>query len=188
MSEHKKSHKQTPHETPEPEPQPEPRLETVEELSRLEILEAELESAQTQIAELEKARIYQQAEFQNYRRRRDEEFVAQQKYIAGTLFKDLLPVLDNFERALQAAEQTQNFDKLINGVQGTMKQLRTFLEKSGIAPIEAVGKEFDPEFHEAIGTVEDSEQPPNTVVEELQRGYVIHERVLRPTLVKISGS
>ncbi len=148
----------------------------------------ELASAQDKIAELEKTRLYIQAEFQNYRRRRDDEFVAQQKYIAGTLFKDLLPVLDNFDRALQAAELSQNFEKLIAGVQGTLKQMQVFLEKSGIAPIEVLGKEFDPEFHEAIGYMEESDLPPNTVAVEIQRGYMIHERVLRPALVKVSGS
>lgn len=151
-------------------------------------LAQELAAAQAQIAELEKVRIYQQAEFQNYRRRRDEEFVAQQKYIAGSLLKDLLPILDNFDRAMQAAELSQSFEKLITGVQGTAKQLQVFLEKSGVTPMEALGKEFDPEFHEAIGYTEESDLPPNTVAEEIQRGYMIHERVLRPALVKVSSS
>ena len=109
-----------------------------------------------------------------------------QKYATGEFIKNLLPVLDNFERALKAAEQTQNYDALIGGVNGTLKQLLSALQKAGITPIEAVGQEFDPNYHEAIGHTESDEFPANTVAEELQRGYIMHDRVLRPTLVKVA--
>lgn len=143
--------------------------------------------AQERIAELEKGLLYLQADFHNYRRRKEEEFVAQQKYNAAQLLKDLLPILDNFERALQAAEQSQSFEKLIAGVQGTQKQLSAFLSKAGVSPIDSLGKEFDPTFHEAIGRSADSDAPENTVAEELQKGYMLHDRVLRPAMVKVAG-
>ena len=149
-------------------------------------LQAELEEAKSRTEQVEKALLYTQAEFQNYRRRKEDEFKSQQKFLTENLLKEILPVVDNFERALQAAEQNQSFEKLIGGVNGTLKQLHTFLQKSGVTPLEVVGKEFDPNFHEAIGHTEGSAYPANTVAEEIQRGYAIHDRVLRPALVKVA--
>lgn len=148
-------------------------------------LQAEIEELRTRAEEAEKKVLYLQAEFQTYRRRRDEEQSGLQKYANSELIKSLLPVIDNFERALKAAEQAKNFDALIGGVSGTHKQLAAALEKAGVKTIEAVGKEFDPNYHEAIGHTE-SDLPANTVAEEVQRGYILHDRVLRPSLVKVS--
>jgi molecular chaperone GrpE len=149
-------------------------------------LQAELEEERRKREEAEKRLIYQQAEFQNFRRRKEEENAALQKFGNSELLKNLLPTLDNFERALAAAEKTKNFDALVGGVSGTLKQLQAFLKKSGVTPIEALGREFDPNFHEAIGHTDSGEYPPNTVAEEVQRGYVMHDRVLRPSLVKVA--
>lgn len=149
-------------------------------------LQAELEEARAKADEAEKRAIYLQAEFQNFRRRKDEENVALQKFANREIIQGLLPVVDNFERALAAAEQTKNYDALIGGVSGTLRQLQTMLQKAGVTPIEAVGKEFDPNYHEAIGHTEESDAPANTVTEEVQRGYLMHDRVLRPTLVKVA--
>jgi len=152
-------------------------------------LQAELEEARTKMEESEKNLLYLQAEFQNFRRRQREEQAELQRFANGELIRDLLPILDNFERALAAAEQTRNFDALIGGVSGTLKQLQAFLQKAGVQPIEAAGKEFDPRYHEAVGHAEGSGLPANTVAEEVQRGYQMHDRVLRPSLVKVaSGS
>ena len=148
-------------------------------------LQQKLQEAEKRAEDAEKSLRYQLAEFQNYRRRRDEEAKELQKFSNGELVRGLLPVVDNFERALAAAEQTRNFDALIGGVAGTLKQMQAFLQKAGVTPIEAIGKEFDPNFHEAIGHTE-SDAPANTVTEEVQRGYLMHERVLRPTLVRVS--
>jgi molecular chaperone GrpE len=149
-------------------------------------LQAEIEELRAQKEEAERRLVYMQAEFQNYRRRKEDENAGLVKFGNSELIKSLLPILDNFERALQAAEQTRNFDALIGGVSGTLKQLHAFLEKSGVTMIEAVGKEFDPNFHEAISRVEESGLPANTVAEEVQRGYMLHDRVLRPSLVKVA--
>jgi molecular chaperone GrpE len=149
-------------------------------------LQAELEEARQQVEDAEKRVLYAQAEFQNYKRRKDEQDRDLQKYANGELIKALLPILDNFERALSAAEQTKNFEALVAGVSGTLKQLQAFLQKAGVTPIEAVGKEFDPKFHEAIGHTESEEFPAHTVAEEVQRGYLMHDRVLRPSLVKVA--
>lgn len=150
-------------------------------------LQTELEAARQAVAETEKSLIYLQAEFQNFRRRQKEENAALQKFATIELVRELLPVLDNFERALAAAEQARSFDALVGGVSGTLKQLQSLLEKAGVRPIQAVGSEFDPQYHEAIGQTEPGELPPNTVAEEVQRGYMLHDRVLRPALVKVAG-
>ncbi len=155
--------------------------------SYITALQAELEEARARAEEAEKRLLYSQAEFVNVTRRKEEQFRADQKYANSELIKSLLPVMDNFERALKAAEQTRSFDALIGGVSGTLKQLQAALEKAGVTPIEALGKEFDPKYHEAIGHTEDADLPAHTVAEEIQKGYVMHDRVLRPSLVKVAG-
>ena len=148
---------------------------------------SELEAAQKQIEDLKRQVLYAQSDFQNYRRRKDDEQREIARFAKTELIKELLPVIDNFERGMQAAEKSQSYESLIGGVSGTFKQLHSFLQKSGITQIEAVGKEFDPNFHDAIGQVESEEYPANTVAEELQRGYMLNDRVLRPALVKVVG-
>jgi molecular chaperone GrpE len=149
-------------------------------------LQAEVDDLRLRAEEAEKRLMYANAEFQNISRRKDEQYQANLKHATSDFIKNLLPVLDNFERALKAAEQTRNYDALVGGVNGTLKQMVSALQKAGVTPIEAVGKEFDPNYHEAIGHAESSEHPANTVAEEVQRGYLMHDRVLRPTLVKVS--
>jgi molecular chaperone GrpE len=164
---------------PEPEIGPSNSAELVSLLQENLDLTRKLEEAQ-------RSELYAQAEYQNYRRRSEERFIDQQKYNNAEFIKALLPVLDNFERALASAEQSQNFEALISGVKGTLKQLQAAIQKAGVTPIEAVGKEFDPKYHEAIGNTESDEYPSNTVAEEVQRGYILHDRVLRPTLVRVT--
>ncbi len=147
---------------------------------------AELTELRAQKEDAEKRLLYMQAEFQNYRRRITEEKAALDKFAGEKIIKEMLPIVDNFERGLAAAKATSNFDALISGVSGVMKQMEALLQKSGVTPIEAVGKEFDPKLHEAIGVADESNYPANMVAEELQRGYLLHDRVLRPSLVKVS--
>ncbi len=149
-------------------------------------LQAELTDERKTSEEAEKRVLYVQAEFQNYRRRKEEEFKDVQRYANGELMLGILPVVDSFERALAAAEQTRNIDALLAGLAGTLKQLQSVLNKAGVKAIDSIGKEFDPKFHEAIGHTESDEYPPHTVAEEVQRGYMIHDRILRPALVKVT--
>ncbi len=149
-------------------------------------LQADLDDARTKLEEADKRVLYVQAEFQNFRRRKDDEFKELQKFTNRELLMSILPVVDSFERALAAAEQTQNLESLMGGLAGTLKQLQSVLTKSGVTPIESLGKEFNPQFHEAIGHTESDEYPANTVAEEVQRGYTMQDRVLRPALVKVT--
>jgi molecular chaperone GrpE len=147
---------------------------------RVEELEAQVEAAQAQY-------LRALADYQNFRRRTDEQAGEIRRFAAQGIVADLLSVIDNFERALVSAKTTANFDGLVSGLELTLRQLMELLGRHGVEPIEAVGKEFDPTLHEAVGRVADSDLPPNTVHEELQRGYRMHQRVLRPAIVRVVG-
>ena len=128
------------------------------------------------------------AEFANYQKRAKAQADANQAYAVGGLALDLLAVLDNFERAMDAAQSSQNADALHEGISLIYKQLQEALTKAGVEPIVAVGQPFDPTQHEAIMQVEAGNgHEPNTVVEELRRGYRLHDRVIRASLVKVAA-
>lgn len=158
----------------------------VAEISEIDSLKARIAELEKQVEDEKNAHLRALADYQNYRRRSDEQRREAQQFANRELVLGLLPALDNFERALTAAEKNQSYDALIGGVSLTMRQIQDYLAKNGVEPIEAVGKEFDPNFHEAVMRVEDSVHPENTVVEEVQKGYTMHNRVLRPTMVKVA--
>jgi molecular chaperone GrpE len=149
---------------------------------------------ETRIVELEKELAEERsralrvlADFQNYRRRNEEQRGEMVRYAVQELVTDLLPALDNLERALGADSDSSSFEALQSGVELTRKQILDVLKRYGVEPIAAVGSEFDPNLHEAVMRVEDTEQPENTVVEEMRRGYTMHNRVIRPSMVKVSA-
>ena len=123
------------------------------------------------------------ADFDNYRKRADREKSEFFRYATGGLIKDLLPVLDNFDRALEHAEEGDDFHK---GVLLIYKQLFDELQKNGLRTIEEVSVRFDPNIHEAVIREEDPSVPSHTVVAILQKGYFLHDRLLRPALVKVA--
>ncbi|RCW45402.1 MULTISPECIES: nucleotide exchange factor GrpE [unclassified Halanaerobium] len=124
-----------------------------------------------------------QADFINYRKRSEKE--KREMTLKGKieLCENLLPVIDNFERALNSADQEGDF---FNGVEMIYRQIITVLNKEGIEEISALGEEFNPEFHEAIMKVEADDQEEGTVVEVLQKGYIVEGRVIRPAMVKVA--
>lgn len=126
------------------------------------------------------------ADFQNYRRRQNEEMERQRIRVLETLLEDLLPILDNFERALQAAEATRELEPLLEGVKMTDRQIKALLARFDIHPIEAVGKPFDPNLHEAIQRVESEEYEDGIIIDEVERGYRMGERVIRPSKVIVA--
>jgi len=123
------------------------------------------------------------AEFDNYRKRMDRERRDLADYTAGEAIKDLLPIIDNLERALQAAAQD---DPLRKGVELIHKQMLEMLRKRGVTPIEALGADFDPNVHEAVTHEESDRHREGEVMEELQRGYKVGDRLLRPAMVKVA--
>lgn len=123
------------------------------------------------------------ADFENFRKRSEREKTEFFKYALAGTFKDLLPILDNFDRALDHAEEGDDFHK---GVLLIYKQLFDMLKKAGLRPIEDRNVTFDPNIHEAVIREENDSVPNQTVLEVLQKGYFLHDRLLRPALVKVA--
>ena len=123
------------------------------------------------------------ADFENYRKRSDREKDDFRKYAMANLLRDLLPVLDNFDRSLDHAAEGDDFHK---GVLLIYKQLYDFLQRAGLKPIDDVNVRFNPNIHEAVIREENPEVPSQTVTAILQKGYFLHDRLLRPALVKVA--
>ncbi len=138
-----------------------------------------------QIAELNDKLMRQRAEFENFRRRSEKEKSQMFETGAKSTLEKLLPIVDNFERGLAGKEDSD--DSFAQGMNMIYKQLLTFLTDVGVTPIEAVGQEFNPEFHNAVMHVEDEAYGENEVVEELQKGYMYRESVLRHAMVKVAN-
>lgn len=145
---------------------------------------AELES---QLEEYRQRLLRAQADFDNYRRRTQREKEEMAKYASMELITRLLPVLDNFERAIGASKGSGDFESLAKGVDMIHRQFLQLLEQEGLKPMETVGQPFNPEFHEAVMRVESDEHEEGIILEELQRGYILKDRVIRPAMVKVSG-
>lgn len=164
-------------------------LEDVQEISpeeKLLTLEAELKQSKDQANEYFTHLQRLQADFDNYRRRTQKEKEETIKYAAERIVEAMLPVLDNFERAINSTKANQDFNAFSQGVEMIFKQMQNGLAKEGLSAIEAIGQPFDPNLHEAVLRVESEEYPENTVIEELQKGYYLKEKVLRPSMVKVS--
>ncbi len=129
-----------------------------------------------------------QAELQNYRRRAQKEADEMRQYQALPVARDLLPALDNLHRALAAAESSGSVKDLVNGVKMVAKQIEAALGRHDVVPIESAGKPFDPNLHQAIQHVQTDEHPPMTVVQEVERGFTLKDRVVRPATVIVSKS
>nr|WP_275124854.1 nucleotide exchange factor GrpE [Aggregatilinea lenta] len=128
----------------------------------------------------------ERASFQNYKKRVEKERAEQRQQVAGDVLVKLLPVLDDFYRAIDAVPEGER-DGWFNGITLILRKMERFLDEQGVKPIEALGKPFDPAFHEAIGVDPDSDAESGTVTAVLQRGYASGERVLRPAMVRVAG-
>ncbi|HHW39878.1 MAG TPA: nucleotide exchange factor GrpE [Syntrophomonadaceae bacterium] len=125
------------------------------------------------------------ADFDNYRRRTRQEMEEVRRTAAERLLRELLPLADNFERAI-AAVRSELSDKVITGIDMIYRQLLNILGQAGVEPMEAVGKPFDPAYHEAFEEVVTGEWPEGTVASEIQKGYLLGGKVLRPALVRVA--
>ena len=142
---------------------------------------AESERLRAELAEIKDRWLRAQADLENFKRRAAREKQDALRFGSESLLKDLLPVIDNLHRALEHAESS---DPIATGVQLVLRGFDEVFERHGAKVVPARGAPFDPNFHEAISHVE-SEHPPNTVIDEHRRGYVLHERLLRPALVTV---
>ena len=126
------------------------------------------------------------ADIDNFRKRVYREMDDERKYQSVPILKSLLPVFDGLDRAVFAASQSKNFADLLNGVQMTIKQLETALAGHGAKTILAEGQPFDPNLHEAISQAPSTDHPPMTVLHDVERGYTLHDRVIRPSKVIVT--
>ncbi len=148
---------------------------------------AELERLTADAQEMRLLAQRKQAELENYRKRVERERAETVKYAAADLMREILPVLDNLERAI-AASKSGSEEQLLEGVEIIYKQFHDALTKQGLLEVEAIAVPFDPHVHEAVGRVETSEHPEGTVVEVHQKGYLYKDRLLRPSMVSVSQS
>jgi molecular chaperone GrpE len=145
---------------------------------------AELEAENS---ELKDRYLRKQADFENFRKRVIREKEESVKYANSAILSDLVTVIDDFERAIRSSQESKNFETFHSGIEMIEKQLVSLLErKYGLSRMECVGKEFDPELHEAIGMEENPDYEVQTVIEDYQRGYLLHDRVLRHAKVRVA--
>ena len=129
----------------------------------------------------------QMAEFDNFRKRTEKEKSQMYEIGAKDIIEKILPVVDNFERGIAAVPEDEKANPFAEGMEKIYKQLMTTLEEIGVKPIEAVGQEFDPDFHNAVMHVEDEEVGDNIITEEFQKGYLYRDSVVRHSMVKVAN-
>ena len=152
----------------------------VSDSQELERLQADLNEAQAQM-------LRAQAELENFRKRVRREMEEERRFAAAPLLRDLLPALDNLERAVEAAGKSEGAAGFVDGVKMVVQQIVQALEQHGCRRIPAQGEPFDPHFHEAIGQQPSPEHAPGIILFETRTGYQLHDRVLRPAQVMISA-
>lgn len=188
----KKNHRNMQVENENNDEQPETR-EAEEEEMAVERLGSEIEALQNELEQLRKdaeesrdhyLRVL--ADFDNFRKRQREEVARRICIAREEILLKLLPIIENFQRALESAEAQHSYESLVEGVSLTLRQMLDLLEKEGVQPIEAVGQQFNPELHEAVTRTETDEYPEGTILEEYERGYIIDGKVLRPSRVRVA--
>ena len=176
-----------------PKTRAEERAEAIKTPSRTELaerilqLERELEQVRTKGEEHLYNWQRSAADFANYKRRNEEERAVIGQFSNAILIGKVLAVLDDFDRALESVPPDAH-DAWIEGVKLVERKLRGVLESEGVTPIEAIGQPFDPNIHEAVVHEDTADHPDNEVIDELQRGYRLHDRVLRPSLVRVANN
>jgi molecular chaperone GrpE len=153
---------------------------------RVESLEADLSAAREEARQNQERWLRERADLENYKKRSERERADTLRFGNERLLKDLLPIVDNLERAVSHAQGGGNGQPLIEGVGLVLKSLLEVLERHGVTRIEAMGTPFDPAHHEAVAHVASSEHEPNAVMEEHQPGYRLKDRLLRPALVSVA--
>ena len=152
----------------------------------VEELRKTLEEKEESFKELNNRYLYLQADFENFKKIKAKEKQDLLKFGNEVLIKELIPVIDNLERAIDHANKTEGGKGIIEGIQITLNEFLKVLERSGIEGVEAVGRKFDPNLHEALFQEEREDVEPDIVISELQKGYVLNGRLLRPARVSVS--
>ena len=152
-----------------------------------DVVEPDLEEVKRQLQDRQDRLLRALAETENLRRRAQRDREDYVKYATESLLRDLIPVLDNFDRALAAARTAGGGGNVVDGIELIQRELLRVLERAGLTRYSAVGDRFDPTRHEAIARVVSAEQPPDTVITETAAGYTLNGRVLRPALVAVAA-
>ena len=154
--------------------------------SSMEELQGTLKSKADELQALQDKYLRLVAEFDNYKKLIQRDRSESSKFANENLLRDLLPIIDNLERAVKAARDASTTDGLIRGVELTLKQFNELLGKFGVQPVSSVGTSFDPARHQAMSRIETRNEPENSVIEEFQKGYLLHDRILRPAMVSVA--
>jgi molecular chaperone GrpE len=153
----------------------------------LKEMEARLESLEQEAKETHDRFLRVSAEFENYKKRAAREMGDFRKFANESFVKAMLSVVDNLDRAIESSSNDKNTNtSVVEGVNMTLREILKVFEQFGVIPFESLGKTFDPGFHQAVMQEENEEYPDNTVLNELQKGYLIHDRLLRPAMVVVS--
>ena len=161
--------------------------EKKEPLDPMKEMETKLESLERESKETHDRLLRVSAEFENYKKRASREMTEFRKFANESFAKALLPVVDNLDRAIESSSNDKQTDNsVVEGVSMTLKEIMRVLEQFSLKPFESLGETFDPGFHQAMYQEETEEYPDNTIIKELQKGYMIHDRLLRPAMVVVS--
>jgi len=153
----------------------------VEEVPAVDEFEEALEEAKDKYLRL-------QAEFQNYKKRQEKQRKDLIKYSHGEVIKDVLPIIDNFERAIDSSKEDQNAESLLEGIKMIKNSFDEFLEKNKVEIIDTVGEKFDTKYHHAVMKEDTEEYDHNEIIQELQKGYILEGKVIRHAMVKVASN
>ena len=163
------------------------KVQAEEVAGAIQKLQDQLKSKEEEAKETYDRLLRVSAEFENYKKRAAREMDDFRKFANQSLLKDFLAVVDNLELAMKSAESEREIDqRLLEGLVMTLKEIHRIFERFDVKAIEAVGKPFDPTYHEAVMRQETEDHPENTVVDEYQKGYLVHDRLLRPAMVVVA--
>ena len=163
-------------EQPETDLPVEEEAETVDEVEKLR---EQLDAEQNKYLRL-------LADYDNFKRRTQKDKELANKFRSQSLLADILPVLDNFERAMSVPTKSEESASLLKGIEMVQKSLLEAVNREGLEEIKAIGEQFDPNFHQAVMQEKDDSAEPGEVLQELQKGYILKDRVLRPAMVKVN--
>jgi molecular chaperone GrpE len=161
--------------------------EKIEEITENEGLQKQFDELQKQLETYKDQLLRKAAEFENFKKRTENDYLNLTKFANEYLISDLLPVIDDFERSLNSGKEKPDFDSFYKGIELIYSKFMKILEGRGLKVIEALDKPFDVNYHEAMLVMPKDDVPPSTVVHEIEKGYLLHDKVIRHTKVAVSG-
>ncbi len=173
-------------EMPEADSQEVETTESAPEEETPQTPEEKLEQAQAEAAAAQDRFLRASAELENYKKRTQKEMAEFKRFANASLVKEILGVVDNLERAFESSNGSNDKEQLAEGLDLTLKELLKIFKTFHVTPVESLGEKFDPRYHQAMMQEETSDHPGNVVIRELQKGYMIHDRLLRPAMVVVS--